>query len=88
MSIIIVFILGIVIYFTYLWCMVKHGNIGLERDLKRLLFELEEYRDEYEDMKHQDDDKECEAIFYGKFQAYGYSAHELRNLLKWHGIKI
>lgn len=62
--------------------------MNLEKDLKRLLFELEEYRDEYEGLKHQDGDEVCEAIYRGKFQAYGYSSRELRNLLKWHGIKI
>ena len=54
-------------------------------DLKKLIIDLEGYRDDYDGMEHQDGDKECEAIFYGKYQAYSFVVKELNNLLKWHG---
>jgi len=59
---------------------------NLETDLKHLLVKLEGHRDDYYEMKHQDDDKECEAIYRGKSEAYWFAASELRALLKWHGV--
>ncbi len=58
----------------------------LETDLKKLLADLEEYEQEYANMKHQDGDKICEAIYRGKSEAYSFTAKELKNLLKWHGV--
>ena len=57
-------------------------------DLKKLVIDLESHRDEYKNMKHQDGDKVCEAIYQGKSEAYWFSASELRKLLKWHGIDL
>jgi hypothetical protein len=59
---------------------------NLETDLKHLLVKLEEHRDEYKEMKHQDGDKDCELIYRGKTEAYWFAASELRNLLKWHSV--
>jgi len=47
---------------------------------------LEEHEQEYANMKHQDGDEICEAIYRGKSEAYSFTAKELKNLLKWHGV--
>lgn len=58
----------------------------IETDLKKLLADLEEYNIEYANMKHQDGDKICEAIYKGKSEAYSFAAKELKKLLKWYGV--
>jgi len=61
-------------------CSMKNleGHIGL------FLEELKGYREEYKDLKHQEGDKECEAIFRGKFEAYTFVVDKLEGILKYH----
>ena len=61
--------------------------VKFKKDLKVLVAETEAHRDEYKDLKHQDGDKECEAIFRGKYEAYSFMVKELKNLIQWHGIE-
>jgi len=56
------------------------------KDIKKLLIDIEGYRDEYDGMKHQDGDKECEAVYQGKYEAYRSVANNIKGSLEWNNV--
>lgn len=58
----------------------------LNTDLRLLVVELECEAKEYLDKQNSATDENKRQFFKGKYDAYSYSAHELRKLLEWHSV--
>ena len=56
----------------------------LESHLQYYLLDIKGYAEKYKDLKHQDGDKETEAIFRGKHEAYTLVASDIENIIKFH----